>query len=271
MGKSEKTKILWKAIFVETLYIASIFHDIGYPWQYINLLNSKLEHANCKLLSEFHNSDQIINKFTNRLLLYPFNGYKMNDGSPPLNWRDRLSQIISSSLNKTHGLPGALGFIYLNDVLRKYPDQTISPIKQFCLDWAAMAIMMHYMCKIYWGGRSDPKNEQLKISFEVDPLSCLLTIADLLQEFKRPFVKFNNKHKEMVKMDYQFPCQYSRLRIDNDRLWLEYFYDKETSCIKKKKYLKKEVIDYFDSSKGYINLSYLGINTVKMEAYYFPL
>lgn len=267
---SPKTKSLWRALFFETAYISSVFHDIGYPWQYVNLLNSKLDLANCKLSNIWYSISDFVENLKNRLVMYPFNGYEPLSKVAPLDWKQKLERLIHSSLNRTHGLPGAINFLYLNDVMKKYPDRNISPIKQFCLDWAAMAIMMHDMCNIYWDNEKEPKNQQLRLDFETDPLSCVLTLADLLQEFCRPNVRFHSDVNNRVKMEYQSKCNFSQLENDemNRTLYLEYFYDNQMYYIEKRKYLDGERYKYFDNNFGYIDLSYLGIEKVNMKAYY---
>ena len=52
-----------------------------------------------------------------------------------------------------------------------------------------MAVMMHDMKKVYWGNNGMatlPENKHLRLRFDVDPLSCVITLADVLQDFERP-------------------------------------------------------------------------------------
>lgn len=146
-----QSRALWKSLFVESAYLAALFHDIGYPWQYIHALSNKLEHAGSQVDSPTADAENLINSFGNRLMYCPLNGYRALDRNAPATWRARLTEITARALRRTHGLPGAIGFLYLNDVIRDYPRDATHPIKQFCVEWAAMAILMHDMPGIYWG------------------------------------------------------------------------------------------------------------------------
>jgi len=47
--------------------------------------------------------------------------------------------------------------------------------------------------KIYYGQASSakwPGNPHLRLRFDVDPLSCIVTLAGVLQDFERPRVEF---------------------------------------------------------------------------------
>ena len=67
---------IWEALFVESAFLAAIFHDMGYPWQYVNRLNSKLSHAGYIKESPTDNAESLLKDFGNRLLFCPLNGYK---------------------------------------------------------------------------------------------------------------------------------------------------------------------------------------------------
>ena len=59
------SKELWKAIFIEAAYLAAVFHDMGYPWRYVNILTSKLEYSGYQQIdAPSENTDNIIHKFS---------------------------------------------------------------------------------------------------------------------------------------------------------------------------------------------------------------
>ncbi len=191
-------KSLWKSLFVEAAYLAAMFHDMGYPWQYVNLLSNKLEHAGYQPDSPTSDAERVVNTFGDRLLYCPLNGYRTLDRNAPATWRQRLVDLTAKALRKTHGFPGAIGFLYLNDVLRDYPSDRTHPIRQFCVEWAAMAIMMHDMSGIYWGDKTTtPDNGHMRLRFETDPLSCVLALADVLQDFSRPTATFQSDERNV--------------------------------------------------------------------------
>jgi len=113
------SKFVWKALFYETAMTAAIFHDIGYPWQYIKRLNKSLNHIDFNPDLQPINTKNILDNFSHRLLMSPFNGYKKVKNDMPSDWHKKLAQLTSKSLTATHGFPGALGYLYLNDKIRK--------------------------------------------------------------------------------------------------------------------------------------------------------
>jgi hypothetical protein len=258
---------------MEAAYLAAIFHDIGYPWQYINLLNNKLEHANYQSSTINENAERIINAFGERLLYCPLNGYHLSDRSAPSTWPQRLAELTAKSLRKTHGFPGAIGFLYLNDVIRDYPIDNAHPIRQFCVEWASVAIMMHDMGKIYWGDETStpPENLYIRLKFEADPLSCIITLADVLQDFSRPTASFRD-NLGAVEVRYLSGCDSTILELDNSSglLKIIYRYDDRRQRASKLKWLPGEHREYFDQRYGYLDLSAAGIRRVVMEAHLVP-
>jgi hypothetical protein len=268
LDQSPAGRALWKSLFIEAAYLAAIFHDIGYPWQYINLLSNKLEHANYQPSTINEDADRLVNAFGERLLYCPLNGYNLLDRSAPSTWPQRLAELTAKSLRKTHGFPGAIGFLYLNDVIRDYPVDHTHPIRQFCVEWASVAIMMHDMGKIYWGDGTStpPENLHIRLKFEADPLSCIITLADVLQEFSRPIAYFQ-ENSGIVEVTYLSGCHSTILELDNSTrvLKIRYRYDDRRQRASKLKWLSAEHREYFDQRHGYLDLSAAGIRRVDME------
>lgn len=268
-GDNHISRELWKALFIEAACLSATFHDMGYPWQYVNILASKLQYAGGQQIeSPSDDADTIIRQFGNRLLFCPLNGYRLLDRNTPSTWHHRLKSITTSSLRETHGFPGAIGFLYFNDAIREFPDSKNHPIRQFCVEWAAMGIMMHDMGKIYWGKddtETPPQNQQLQLHFEVDPLSCILTLADILEDFERPVVEFTPNNKGSTD-NYRFPCISSQLEYSNGNLDIIYKMKSDIDRVNKIPYMKKEHKENFDAGMGYIDFSACGIKKIEMNA-----
>lgn len=264
-------RTLWKSLFLEAAFLAAMFHDMGYPWQYVNLLSNKLEHAECRPDSPTPDAGKVVSTFGTRLLYYPFNGYRTIDRNAPMTWPKQLAEITDRALRRTHGFPGAIGFLYLNDVLRDYPTDNTHPIRQFCVEWAAMAIMMHDMAKIYWGDDSSklPDHNHMRLRFEVDPLSSVIALADCLQDFSRPSAVFQN-NANSVELSYADGCDSTNLdlsRISSDgAIKIVYEFADTRQLAAKLKGMHQEQRIYFDRSHGYIDFSALGISRVDMDA-----
>ena len=268
-------RMLWKSLFAEAAFLAAMFHDMGYPWQYVHLLSNRLEHAGYQSDSPTSDAERIVSAFGSRLLYCPLNGYRVLDRNAPSNWQQQLLDMTSKALRKTHGFPGAIGFLYLNDVLRDYPADSTHPIRQFCVEWAAMAIMMHDMGGIYWGNETStrPDNSHMRINFEVDPLSCIVALADVIQDFSRPVAAFLNG-SQSVDVSYQHGCDSVRLETNEkspgSAMKIIYEFQEPQQRATKLNWLPKEHMEYFDQSDGYIDLSSIGIHAVEMEAQLLP-
>ena len=270
LNGSPMGRVLWKSLFVEAAYLAAIFHDMGYPWQYVNLLSNKLEHAGYLPDSPGADAERLIEAFGDRLLFCPINGYRFLTRTAPATWHHQLANITAKALRRTHGLPGAVGFLYLNDILREYPMDTIHPMRQFCVEWAAVAIMMHDMPKIYWGGdTAPPSNGHMRLRFSTDPLSSVIALADVLEDFARPVASFRDTGKS-VEVNYRDGCDSTVLELHRTSaprvMTIEYRFSNEDQFAKKRHWMPGEHREYFDTQHGYLDLSGAGIDRVDMFA-----
>lgn len=271
------TRIFWKGLFREAAYIAAVFHDLGYPWQYVGLLSKNLQSFNHDGSGFHQNAEEIIKAFKSKLLFYPFYGYKQKSNTVPSDWKEKLHSLVLKSMTSTHGFPGALGFLYLNDSIRKYPDKKSNPFRLFMIDWIATAIMMHDMKKIYWTKDVDegyePENPQLKVSFSKDPLSAILTLADIIQDFHRLTATFkpdnskNGTDQRKVDLTYKHGTGSTKLTLDDqNNLKIHYIMTSQEALAIKNESLRKERKECFDQTHGYLDLTGLGINKVTMSA-----
>jgi hypothetical protein len=265
---------IWRIVFKEVAYVAAIFHDLGYPWQYTQRLQSNLDGMNASALHQPRNASQIVGLFKHRLLFHALQGYRAPDAACPSIWHEKITDLAKRTMTETHGFPGALGFLHLNDCLRRYPDPMQSPLHLLCVEWAAVGIMMHDMVKIYWGesgsGADAPANPFLRLSFDRDPISALVTLTDVIQDFERPAVGYDTvgtPPDERVTLKYDKACSLTEVTLDTGGV-LTLCYEMTTDEMRatKQKSLPRERHDYFDAHYGYLDMNSLGIRNVRMVA-----
>lgn len=263
-------KIIWKKfaqdVFYETAVVSALFHDMGYPWQYVNRLTDSIKAADFRIPDNLTvNAEKVLDMINNRLLIYPFYGYSEVSRNRPLStWEKKVVSLFDKSMRDTHGFPGAVGFTYLQDVIRRFPrDYNLNDaLFRFVVDWAAMGIMMHDMPKIYKGKGINPENPYLRISFESDPLSGLIALADILEEFHRPAANFKTVTDDGIGVDYEFPCDSTEVICNKDVLVIHYRYKTGKDVARNIRFRQNEVNDYCNSEAGFIDVSPLGIRTV---------
>ena len=265
---------LWRILFRESTYVAAVFHDLGYPWQYAERLQKNIDGINTPAVRTNRNVTQIIELFGHRLVFRPLHGYQTPDMACPSTWHDRVTKLVGLALSNTHGLPGALGFLHLNDCVRKYPSSGESALRLLCIEWAAAAILMHDMCGIYWGsselGSGPPENPFLRLSFTRDPLSAIVTLVDVLQDFERPMAQFGvcrRWRSSTVSLKYSTGCSSTKLELAGRDLKISYMMTNRQSLAIKRRCLRNERIKYFDYAYGYLDMSSLGIDNVQLAAY----
>ena len=100
-----------------------------------------------------------------------------------------------------------------------------------------------------------------KLSIEKDPLSCLIAMADILEEFGRPLAKYTAE-ADKVETRFEYPCNMTRVEVNGNVLVITYLYDSKSEKAANEPWRKKEVEDYFRVPSGYIDLSEIGIERV---------
>jgi len=278
-----------KWLFLDTFFLATLFHDFGYPWSFINKVHEKLKTHSPIENTIAQNSRRIAQQYSERLVLYPLKGYRDGDITAPAPWSDDFYKLVEDSLSKTHGLPGAIALLHLNDVIRKYPiDDYDRPISRFCIEWAAMAVMMHDMIKMYAkindDGKLERNNPHLRLSLSRDPLSFMLTLTDLIQDFDRPDASFKMSAHRYSKTDegkvfnqadfesvvnFDSRCRGVKLNWDptNGLLKIIYYYKREGDFLKNRDDdIPKNQLLYFDPIIGYLDYSDAGIKKVELSA-----
>jgi hypothetical protein len=258
---------LWQQLFIETAYLVAVFHDLGYPWQYVGLLGDKLEPVTTPaMIQEEAIEHSILNSFKERLIYTAMNGYNKQTPSTPAAWEKEMKEQTKKALTATHGFPGAIGFLFLNDCIRQFPDRNSSPIRQLCVEWAAVAIMMHDMRKVYHENGNIPERPHLRLDAKIDPLSTLITLADILQDFERPVGKFSSRKDHNVTLNYNCACEYTEIDFEGNILNLDYKMQAKDLAFRRSR-IPEEQDEYFNHHYGYLNLRAWGIEKVVMRAH----
>lgn len=254
-----------RAIFYHTAIIAAVFHDMGYPWQFLNKVGGNIELVNKEgVVIPASTGSSIMNYIENRLLVYPFYGYSDTPQYKPVTpWERDVEGLIDDAYKNTHGFPGALAFMYLNDAVREFTgDNSIKQANnRFIQDWATVGIMMHDMVGRYYGKSKGPDQRRFRLSIDKDPLSCLIAMADILEEFGRPLAKFS-VNNQLIETEFKYPCDSTTVEVKGNTLEITYKYSSKAEKAKNEMFRKNEVEDYFRVPSGYIDLEAIGIERV---------
>lgn len=267
---------LWELLFTETAYVAAMFHDIGYPWQYVQRLSKSLPHTKNAVALHYDGKDITTENFRHRLLYVVLNGYQSKGPGQPIPWDHVVEKGIDEGFRKTHGLPGAFTFLLLNDVLRDFPQEKNHTwfLRQFVIEWAAVAICMHDLMKVYRGEKKDgqerngdvcPGRPSLQVSFAKDPLSAVLCLADFMQDFERHSAIFDKSGKKPT-LSFERKCHEVSLEMDYDVAKIVFYHENASAKKEKQHFIRKEKDDFFSPSTGYLDFSACGIAKFDISA-----
>lgn len=128
----------------------------------------------------------------------------------------------------------------------------------------------HDMREIYWGRDSNsiPENPHLRIKVSVDPLSAIIALADLLEDFQRPATLFTRNEPDQVTVVYSHACEFTELDWNDNLTTLRIVFGERDSAsfAQKLPFLSSDMREYFDKSYGYMDFSEFGVSRVEMEA-----
>ena len=214
---------------------------------------------------------KLYDEYGARLVSYPLHGYQAPSSIQPVAWRKHAEEMLRLGRADTHGLLGAMAFLFLNDIVRDFPEPQVGNAKgAFCIEWAAMAIMMHDMQKVYAGadGKPTPAHPCLRVSFESDPLSFVVALVDQIQDFCRPNAKFSKGTSDSVKLMYPDSCTGVKVVVSKDGpMRLTYIFERLSDVLKNKAVFKREAErDYFDPSIGFLDWTGLPITGIHLDA-----
>ncbi|SDK44750.1 hypothetical protein SAMN05660337_0477 [Maridesulfovibrio ferrireducens] len=278
---------LYEQCVKESTYLASLFHDIGYPYQFVGKIQNNLRDHSQVLVSLDSLAGSIGKAYKNRLVFHPLDGYRTHSRSAPSTWKDKYFEIIKEGLRSTHGMHSALNFLFLNDRIRKFPDDPDqSPLSRFCLEWAAKAILMHDMCGLYIGrdkkGKIEIKHKHLRIRFRTSPLSYILALADCIQNFGRVNAKFSKikrmseqdkTKEEILQIQYGSKCSKVELEFDtkSKELTIVSYYPNIGDVIENNtKYMPEQERLFFNPDFGYLDSEGTGISRILLRAKHDP-
>jgi hypothetical protein len=136
-----------------------------------------------------------------------------------------------------------------------------------------MAILMHDMPSLYWGNDMDtpPDNDHIRLRLHVDPLSCVVALADVLQDFCRVVAAFDDDSDSGNHIDVRYPSACESVELEQsphspDTLRIIYHMGNENDLADKRNRMHKELRQYFDHQHGYLDFSSAGIARFEMEA-----
>lgn len=266
---------LAEVVFYNAAVTTAVFHDIGYPWQYVNRLTNHMKHVDKEFASSLgRDANGIIEMMNSRLQIYPFYGYK---NTAEIGWHEKIRELVNTAFRTTHGFPGAVCFSQLSDLLRKNNEHLSlnEAINKFIVDWSTVAIMMHDMPAMN-KNKEIETDFKFKVSFDGDPLSSLVSLCDILEDFERPGllvthdVQKQGIDKNSVLFNIQPQCVYSEMECNGDELVIRYAYEDDASRIRNYKFRTEEVSEYLDSPKGYIDIAPIGFASAKCECIVAP-
>lgn len=286
MKKTGVARTVWRTIFRNALYVAALYHDIGRPWEFTNLINKSLVKDNFSDAEDptGRDAEWYLEHYGRRLVMYPFFGYRQRLDHEPVNFVTRAAKTINLCLRETHGLPGAITALYKSDCIRQHPvNGRESPIRRLCLEWAAMAMLMHDLGKVYADYDEDKqqvqvKENHLRLSMDKDPLSFILTLTDQLQDFNRPDFDFRPPPGSRTEPDPGCPrvhaqcsprCSGVELNPDPAArtLTITYTYCNWQDYLDNKaRHLPERQARYFHPTQGYLDISSLGLERVELRA-----
>lgn len=263
----DQKKIWATCLFYETAVVAALFHDMGYPWQFVNRLKEHIGFANYidKENTDLGSGDSIFDYLKSHLLCMPFNAYRPINDQTTMEDIQNIKDVMHRAYIKSHGLPGALAFTALTNQTFSFPEPLShnAATTKLKMEMAAVAILMHDMEGMYREG-----DKCFHLSFDVDPLSCIIAMSDVLEEFERPSASFENDfngHDGIVHIKYKVPCVATDLKIENSNMKIVYQYNTLEDANNSRKRRKEEINNYFGIGSGFIDLSALGISQVDCD------
>lgn len=268
------TRMRWDGVIEAAAYAAALFHDCGYPWAFKERVGKGLNGL-FKILMEKDCGASVVAANRERLLLSPFMAYAPTPkGLTAKEW-SKARKLVGKAVQKTHGVPGAVALMEMNTRGDGTLGRKRDPLKLFCVEWAALAALMHDMSGVYWGkaknGGGVPEERQLRLLFDVDPLSCIVTLCDLIQEFGRyqsVFIEKREGPNTAPRIDYVFPCKGTRVEWDDakNELRVVYLYRYRRDVATKRAFLKEERRLVCDPLHGFLNLKALGVDRILLSA-----
>jgi hypothetical protein len=188
LGKSE----FWKAAVLETTRLAGLLHDMAYP----DVMAAKVERAAkpVRPRAPFEpgledTCRNAVAMLQHHLLASPFHRGKLPG---PDGIQEDERQIAASVFRESHSLRAGYSLLRILEDARRVGE--VTPFDAFVMEWAALAISLHDYDKFYEVKPDDKdllkwldngNREHVRPSYEADPVSFIVALADQLQDFGR--------------------------------------------------------------------------------------
>ena len=258
------SRLVWAGILRDAAYFAALFHDMAYMWQY----STKLLRGKSGFMPEALDGSRDIvdgaHGLGERLLMCPLYDYKWPHEFEPLGGTPRYEEFMRRALGSTHGLPGGIAILNMADDVERHPRDAAYARGRLILEWAALAISMHDNAKLH------ADYPELHVRFEKDPLSAILILADTVQEFGRRRAVFTRYDTPETHISYgpQADATDVEWRVNPGQRILEitYRFSSGAELATKRAYLPKDQKRLFDPARGYLDLSWCGIDRVQLDA-----
>lgn len=249
---------LWKLVFYQTAIITAMYHDLGYPWQFIERMHEFLndEKLLCgKLPNDSPLSKQYIHEHKDELMFRPFYNY----GKGGLTSSNINKSLFDQYIHKSHGVTGALAYHAYNAEYRSTEKTSMSGLIEFCQEWSCLAILMHDMQKAY----AEAEAGFPKLDFNTDPLSYIISLADTLEDFNRPNANFKT-NKKGCEIEYSFPSLSVEFEEDGGVAEIRYRMSPETKVAQEERKVKDQK-ELFDQPGGFFDLSSVGLTRLTIQ------
>ena len=248
---------LWRLVFYQTAIITAMYHDLGYPWQFIERMHCFLKDE--IMLCGRHSMgcaavDSYVTAHKDELMFRPFYDY----GKGGKTTADINVSLFDEYLHKSHGLMGALAYWAYNNEFRLAIKTTTSELVKFCQEWSCLAILMHDMQKAF----AAPGSGFPHLDFNIDPLSYIIALADTLEDFNRPNANIDNTNEGCV-IKYSFPSLSVELEENGGDGIITFKVDPMTQ-IQQAEMKSKDQKDLFDVG-GYFDLASIGLNSMTIH------
>ncbi len=190
-----RSERFWHDALIETVRIAGLLHDLAYP----DVMAAKVERAAMPARSRapFEPSVDDTCRHATAMLQHHLVAIPFNKGelAPQQGLDEDARRIVASVFEHSHSLRAGYTLLrILDDAKRTGP---MTPFDAFVMEWAAVATAMHDFDKMYdldekhvtprieaW--LKTPENKAaLRPSFNSDPASFIVALADQLQDFGR--------------------------------------------------------------------------------------
>jgi len=269
------SRLIWAGILRDAAYFAALFHDMAYMWQYSTRL---LRGKSGLMPGALDVSGGIVDGahgLGERLLMCPLYDYKWPHEFEPLAVPPRYEDFMQRALASTHGLPGGIAILNMADNVERRPRDAAFARGRLIIELAALAINMHDNAGLYAdlpgrGRRMRILEPDLRVQFEKDPLSAMLILADTVQEFGRRRAVFTRYDTPETHINYGPQADATDVEWQRTRgrgtLRITYRFLSRAELATKRAYLPKDQRRLFDPARGYLDLSWCGIDRVQLDA-----